>query len=95
MTSDQAQYPTPTDARVAYPYIAVLASPTESRSLPSSWAYARQLDSGEVEVLYDGHGTTERLPGSHVRLRAPETPVEPQDPNSAHAWDQFLNNQET
>ncbi len=85
-------YPHPRDARVDYPYAAVLVEPTGDLEPPASWNWARSLDSGEVEVLYDGAGTVERLPGSVVKLRTPPEQRGTTNPDSAEAWDKFLEN---
>lgn len=83
-------YRHPQDARTDYPYRACLVHPTGNRSLPAAWAFARKLDSGEVEILYDGAGTVERLPGSCIHLRPPPVDEDEYNPASAAAWDQAL-----
>lgn len=89
--STEVPYPRFEDARRDYPYTASLVAATDRRRPPAAWAFARLLDSGEVEVLYDGAGTVERWPASCVRLSAPPDAHLQEDPDSAAAWDRALN----
>lgn len=82
------------DARSDYPYAAVLVRDTDRHIQPAAWTFARQLDSSEVEVLLDGHGTTERLPRSTVELHTPPEEKIPYNEHSDHAWEAFLGEKE-
>jgi len=96
------QYPTFREARRDYPYCAHLTEKGRAyfrnRAIPafSVWhAFARQLDSGEIELLLDGTGSTARYPGSTFNLHAPPEDEEQDrthNPASATAWDQALTN---
>jgi len=98
-TPKNPRYSTFRDARAAYPYAARVtaagkAQMQQHHADSSVWfGFARQLDSGEVEILLDGSGSIYRTPGSWFDLLPPPEERENQIRNnheSISAWDQVL-----